>query len=276
MPAAPLLTILRLYAAISLRRLIASVCAIGLLIPQSGFTQHPQIERNRKAERTNFSDAEITEGFFKIAFGAEFNVAGRIDRIRKYEEPVRIFVDNRAKPDWRPQIAKVVADIRAHIRGLDIAITRQRAQANVILIMARDRDLGHIIRTVYGSERARQIQKSLEPQCLSGFSKDDAFHIISSSVLIAADAGRFVFYDCIYEELLQALGPINDDSSVPWTMFNDDVQKGFFDIYDQFLLNILYHPRVRAGMTREEVRALLPEILPEIREWIGEVNRPGR
>jgi len=276
MPATPLLTILHLYAAISLRRLIVSICAFCLLIPQPGFAQHPQIERNRKAERTNFSDAEITEGFLKIAFGAEFNVAGRIDRIRKYEEPVRIFVDNRAKPDWRPQIAKVVADIRAHIHGLDIAVTQQRAQANVILIMARDRDLGHIIRTVYGRERARQIQKSLEPQCLSGFSKDETFRIISSSVLIAADAGRFVFYDCIYEELLQALGPINDDSSVPWTMFNDDVQKGFFDIYDQYLLNILYHPRVRAGMTREEVRALLPEILPEIREWIGKVNRPSR
>jgi hypothetical protein len=26
-------------------------------------------------------------------------------------------------------------------------------------------------------------------------------------------------------------------------MFNDDVQMGFFDVYDQFLLNILYDPR---------------------------------
>lgn len=273
MPSVPLLTVLRAFAAMSLRHLIAPLCAFALLIPQPGFGQHPQIERSRKAERTNFSDAEIAEGFFKIAFGAEFNVAGRIDRIRKYEKPVRIYVDNRARPDWRPQIEKVVSDIRVHIRGLDIAVTRQRAEANVIVIMARDRDIGRIIRTVYGRERARQIQKSLEPQCLSGFSKDEAFRIIGSSVLIAADAGSFVFYDCIYEELLQALGPINDDSSVPWTMFNDDVQKGYFDVYDQFLLNILYHPRVLAGMTRDEVRALLPEILPEIREWIGKINR---
>lgn len=272
MPSASLLTMLRPFAAISLRRPIAAVLALGLVIPQPGDAQTPQIERGRKVERTSFSDAEIADGFFKIAFGAEFNVAGRIDRIRKYEEPVRIYVDNRAKPDWRRQIAKVVADIRAHIRGLDIAVTKQRVEANVILIMARDRDLGRIIRNVYGRERARQIQKSLEPQCLSGFSKDEAFRIVSSSVLIAADAGAYVFYDCIYEELLQALGPINDDSSVPWTMFNDDVQKGYFDIYDQFLLNILYHPRVRAGMTREEVRALLPEILPEIRQWIAAAN----
>jgi hypothetical protein len=45
-------------------------------------------------------------------------------------------------------------------------------------------------------------------------------------VLKAAD--EFTFYDCAYEELLQGPGPINDDSSVPWTMFNDDIQMGFF------------------------------------------------
>ena len=50
-----------------------------------------------------------------------------------------------------------------------------------------------------------------------------------------------------------ALELINDDSSVPWTMFNDNVQMGFFDVYDQYLVNILYDPRVRPGMRKGEV-----------------------
>ncbi|MBN8921259.1 MAG: DUF2927 domain-containing protein, partial [Rhizobiales bacterium] len=54
--------------------------------------------------------------------------------------------------------------------------------------------------------------------------------------------------------------------------FNDDVQKGFFDIYDQYLLNILYHPRVRSGMTRGQVRRLLPEIMPEVRAFVRRTN----
>jgi hypothetical protein len=86
------------------------------------------------------------------------------------------------------------------------------------------------------------------------------------------DVGDFKFYDCAYEELLQALGPINDDRSVPWTMFNDDVQMGFFDVYDQYLLNILYDPRIRAGMTPDQVRALLPQILPTVRTWVADLN----
>ena len=83
-----------------------------------------------------------------------------------------------------------------------------------------------------------------------------------------------MFHDCAYEELLQSLGPINDDRSVPWTMFNDDVQMGFFDLYDQFLLNLLYDPRVRPGMTREQVKKLLPEILPAVRAWVSRANPP--
>jgi hypothetical protein len=97
---------------------------------------------------------------------------------------------------------------------------------------------------------------------------------LHSDVLIVADAGEFVFYDCIYEELLQSLGPINDDTTVPWSMFNDDVQMGFFDLYDQYLLNILYDRRIRPGMTRTEVEALLPEVLPQVRAWVEGNNKP--
>ena len=92
-------------------------------------------------------------------------------------------------------------------------------------------------------------------------------------MILVADAGDFVFYDCVYEELLQALGPINDDTTVPWTMFNDDVQMGFFGLYDQFLLNILYDPRIRPGMTRAEVEALLPEVLPAVRAFVEGNNK---
>jgi Protein of unknown function (DUF2927) len=234
--------------------------------------EHPLITKNRAIERTSFTDAQISDGFFKIAFGAEFNTAGRIDRIRKYEVPVRVYADSRSKPDRRAAVAAVVADIQSRIEHIDIGMAEKKADANVAVLLVRDRDLPRFIRRFYGAERAKQIQKSLEPQCLSGFRKDDNYRILSSDVLIAVDAGEFIFYDCIYEELLQALGPINDDDSVAWTMFNDDVQKGYFDVYDQYLLNILYHPRVRAGMTRDEVRALLPEILPEIRTFVAKTN----
>ena len=60
---------------------------------------------------------------------------------------------------------------------------------------------------------------------------------------------------------------------VPWTMFNDDVQKGYFDVYDQYLMNILYHPEVRPGMTVQEVKAVLPQVLADVRAFVARVNK---
>ncbi|MGZ5829820.1 MAG: DUF2927 domain-containing protein [Xanthobacteraceae bacterium] len=39
-----------------------------------------------------------------------------------------------------------------------------------------------------------------------------------------------------------------------------------------YLLNILYNPRVKPGMTREEVASVLPEVLPEVREFVANNN----
>jgi hypothetical protein len=151
-------------------------------------------------------------------------------------------------------------------------VTAQRSDANMIVTLVRDRDLGKTIRSIYGRDRARSIQKSLEPQCLSSFRRDETFRIVQAQVILVADAGDFVFYDCAYEEMLQALGPINDDPSVPWSMFNDNVHLGFFGIYDQYILNLLYHPRMRVGMTVTDVRAVLPGVLSEVRAFVAETN----
>ena len=216
------------------------------------------------------------DGFFRIVFGAEFHVAGRIDRVRKYDVPVRVFVENRAKPDRSKQVAEVVADIRAKVQHLDIAMADNRKAANVTIILVRDRDLGKALRDFYGRQQAKAIIGKLDPQCLSGFRKDELFRITRSDVFIVSDAGEFTFYDCVYEEVLQSLGPINDDDDLPWTMFNDEVQMGFFGVYDQYLLNILYDPRIKPGMTVEQVKDVLPQVLPDVRAWVAKVNNLQR
>jgi hypothetical protein len=234
--------------------------------------EHSEISSRRATERKAFTDAEITEGFLKTAFGAELHLAGATNRIRKFDGPVRVHVDSRAQPDRRAEVTEVVADIRARVQHLDIAVVESAAEANVAVALVRDRDLPRAINRLYGRERARLIQRSLAPQCLSSFRKDESFRITRSDVIVVADAGDFVFYDCAYEEMLQALGPINDTNTVPWTMFNDDVHMGFFGVYDQYILNILYDPRIRPGMAIDEARAMLPQVMPAVRAFVARVN----
>jgi hypothetical protein len=181
----------------SMRRMPA---LIGLLVAAMASlncavlaAEAPEIAQRRAAERKNFSDAEIIDGFFKVTFGAEFHIAGGVDRIRKFDGPVRVFIDNRATPDRTEQVEAGIADIRSRIRNLDIARTERRDEANMIVSLVNDRDLARMIRTVYGIDRARRIQRSLEPQCLSGFRKDENSRILRSDVIITADVGDFVF-----------------------------------------------------------------------------------
>jgi hypothetical protein len=253
---------------------LAGLVAVALgavAAPVTASAEIPAVAQRQRTEKKVFSDSEILEGFFKTAFGAEYHLAGRVDRIRKYDAPVRVFADG-TRADRKAQLAKVVADIGARVQHLDIAMAGNSDDANVLVKLVRDRDLYRTITSFYGSERAREIRSSLDPQCLSGFRKNEKFEIEHSDVILTVDNGDFIFFDCAYEELLQSLGPINDTSSVPWTMFNDNVSMGYFDVYDQYILNLLYDPRIKAGMTVQEVKEVLPDVLADVRAWVRKVN----
>lgn len=193
-----------------------AACLADAAVPAAA-TEVPAIAARQRNEKKVFTDAEIVEGFLKTAFGAEYHLAGRVDRIRKYDSPVRVFADG-SRADRKTQLAKVVADIRAKVQHLDIAMTENSEAANVVVKLVRDRELYRTIATFYGQERAREIRSSLDPQCLSGFRKNENYEIEHSDVILTVDNGDFVFLDCAYEELLQSLGPINDTATVPWTM----------------------------------------------------------
>ena len=193
----------------------------------------PGVVQRQGAEKKVFTDSEIVDGFFKTAFGAEYHLAGRVDRIGKYDMAVRVFADgNRA--DRKAQLAKDPRPNRSerfstrHRHG-----DQQRRLYVLVEIGALPATSTAPSRPFTAANAHREIRTSLDPQCLSGFRKNEKFEIEHFDVILTVDNGDFVFFDCGYEELLQSLGPINDTSTVPWTMFNDNVSMGYFDIYDQ-------------------------------------------
>jgi len=255
--------------------IFAAAGVSGVLL-RPAHAENAEVSLRRNSERLSFTDSEIADGFFKVAFGAELQFGQPVKRIRKFDEPVRVFVDNRGSPSRSAEIALVAADIMAHVTNLDMKVTDDRKAANMIVTIVKERDMERTLRARFGQEKTRKIMRSLRPVCLSGIGKDETYRIRRAEVYLPADADDFTFSDCAYEELLQALGPINDTASVPWTMFNDEVQMGFFDRYDQYLLNILYDRRIAPGMTQEEVARLLPEVLPDVRARVAGGNTQGQ
>src|SRR6185369_14768621 len=142
------------------------------LAPCPAFADNAGIVQRQRTEKKTFTDNEIVEGFLNTAFGAEYHLAGRVDRIRRYDGPVRVFADG-TRTDRKTQLSKIVADIAARVQHLDIAMAETVEDANVQVKLVRDRDLQRTIATFYGSERAKEIRSSLDPQCLSGFRKNE-------------------------------------------------------------------------------------------------------
>jgi hypothetical protein len=83
-------------------RLAAIAVMLAALACTAAHAENPDIASRRVSQRTDFTDAEIRDGFFKIAFNAELQLGTPAERARKFDEPVRIFLDSKGEPDRRP------------------------------------------------------------------------------------------------------------------------------------------------------------------------------
>src|SRR5947209_14758993 len=108
---------------------LAGIAFDAAIPPPAACAEIPAIASRQRAEKKTFTDAEISDGFFKTAFGAEYHLAGRVDRIRKYHVPVRVLADG-SRSDRKAQLAKIVTDIALRVQHLDIAMAEGGEEAN--------------------------------------------------------------------------------------------------------------------------------------------------
>jgi hypothetical protein len=71
---------------------------------------------------------------------------------------------------------------------------------------------------------------------------------------------------CMVEEITQALGPVNDDWTLPNSIYNDYSDVPGLGVFDWFILNTLYDRRIKPGMTRAEVEPILPKAIADARK----------
>lgn len=93
-------------------------------------------------------------------------------------------------------------------------------------------------------------------------------------VFIPYDAAPQEVRDCLHEELAQALGPLNDLYRLSDSVFNDDNVHTVLTGFDMLILRLTYAPELRNGMTRNQVKSLLPGLLSRLNP--AGVQRPSR
>lgn len=208
---------------------------------------------------SRYDDVDLAHGFLGTVFGSELASAGR-GIVKKFDGPVRFEIVNRAVVDHSREVAGFVRQLPRKIAGLDARLAAPGEQANFRVVVvdpgayvqeARAEGLGGLFKPVHGFCNV-QIT----------FSKGAIRQ--ATAVIVANER----FARCLVEEILQGLGPINDDSRLTHSVFNDRSGHSRLTAFDRAIVTMLYDPRVAHGMSQREAMAILPDLIARARQLI--------
>lgn len=221
-----------------------------------------------------FSNEQLHRNFLSIAMRAEaaddVDIAGNIT-VAKWVKPLHYQLVG-GTPKDAAKVATLVERVR-RLTNIDIApadarepnITLSfvpfRYRDNAVFELASQGVLGPAVGGMVMRWRDTEREK-----CLGLISVDPSSgEIAMADILIKDELPPHIRNACIVEEIVQSLGLMNDDPRARPSIFNDSQE--FLDLttHDEFLLRILYDPRVRPGMNLQIMRPLVDQIIREVR-----------
>lgn len=217
-----------------------------------------------RAGQADFSNKELIDGFMKTVFGLEYRTWNwQPYLVKKYTAPVRFYVHNLSRRNRKNDAVRFINGLSQRIRGLRARAVSSAGQANFIVYIVDRKQYGEVVRReIYGDPAAHAPGRCLV-RVLS-----DSSGISQSTAVIVADEGEFLFRRCLVEEVLQGLGPMNDDRTLRHSVFNDRSRHDRFTEFDRYILNMLYHRRIRPGMSQSQARDVLPGVVRDVRRYV--------
>lgn len=207
------------------------------------------------ARAQSFTPTQLVDGFERTVFGSEYGLFSQ-PYLRRFEGPVRVHVAVRTRRLWTgPEVRGFVRWLSTRVPNLDLRLVDDPTRADLRVHLVDRADYAETVRAkVYRSPfatvRGRCLVRAVFTR--AGISAADA--------VVVADEGEALMRRCMGEEIMQGLGPLNDDRSLARSMFNDTTPFTQVQRFDLLLLAMLYDPRLRSGMTPEEARPLLPAV----------------
>ncbi len=212
-----------------------------------------------------YSNARLVENFRRIAFFTYPNDERHVAKpLTKWQGPIRYTVlGTESDVD---QVAALMARL-ARVTGLQIDPVVEE-EANFVVLMLNDRER-RLAKRAFADAEGRAFFDSFvsaifDCGALADWSDDDP-EITKALVYLHGDLQGLYRRLCFHEEISQSLGLFNDDPTVRPSIFNDDDEFALLTTHDEYLLRILYDPRLRSGMTPEEAMPVVARIVEELR-----------
>lgn len=228
---------------------------------------------------TPFTQRDLLRNFEQIAFYDEYQRNGGLSRsqdgpgrLKKWRVPIRVSVEfgDTVPPDVRQRETQRVAGFTqrlSRITGHPIRMNSNNPNF-VVMIMGNDD-------AAQARARALELVPSIASSNLVFFSGlprsiqcfvlaagyESEFEYRVAVAYIRAENTDLQRLSCIHEEMSQGLGLTNDSPRARPSIFNDDEEFALLTTHDEVLLRALYDDRLRPGMTLEQARPILQQIL---------------
>ncbi len=222
-------------------------------------------------------DAAVLErNFLKLAFNSESQVIGEETIVKG--ESVQLL---RWPSDVTYASVGMFPADRAHLDGLAQRIGRiigrnvmptddlVGSEIKIWILDGRDRELLRSTLTRRFSESLGAFIKAWterpELPCIGMVSTNPVDDTLAAGLIfVKAELSGDFRRACLTEEFTQVFGLINDDPEARPSIFNDDQEFIELTRHDEYLLRVLYDPRLRAGMTETEALPLVRRIVQDI------------
>lgn len=210
------------------------------------------------------SDAEIIRGFNLTVFGAEFsNLFGKPKYIRKFSKPVRFMVHDFSGKNRKGTVERFIKSLNKNIRGLNASVINDASRANFNVYVVTTKNHAKIVHETLN----RKVASNVSGNCFANV-KHWRGGITSTVAIIISDKGDAFFKHCMVEEIVQGLGALNDNSTLPESIFNDSSRSTSFGKFDRLIMNMLYDKRIKNGAGIKNVQQYLPVVLNDVRKRI--------
>ncbi len=234
-----------------------SVTCLALLLAGS-------IASQALAQPDTFTTEELVTGFNATVFGLEYRTwSWQPYQVKKFVKPVRFRIFSLSSKDHRAEVEAFIAEMDRKIAGISLQVASATEEPNFDVYIVDRHQYEDVVRqSVY-----KDMTADAPGRCLVRV-ESGRRGIKNSRAVIVADEGDFLFRRCLVEELLQGLGPMNDDDRLVHSVFNDSSRHNRFTVFDQLLLNMLYDPRIKSGMSPSEAEKVLPVVVRDVRRRI--------
>ncbi len=211
------------------------------------------------------SDEEVKRGFNLTVFGAEISPLGIQSRyVHKFRDVVKFRIHDFSSKNRTRSIRRFINNLEKQIAGLKVRFADEDERANFNIYVVNRSDYINTVR----EKIERRSNARVPGKCLvkSRFSRAG---MIQSDAVIVSDEGRTLFRRCLIEEILQGLGPLNEDISLHKSVFNDTSKHTKFTDFDRLILNMLYDERIKNGASLRSVSKVLDEVLSDTKRRLG-------